>query len=332
MPRLTAAILVLGMALLASSMPVAARAPIALGIADPKGPTMDAVDAHEAAVGQTPALWALWSNWGSRGGRRDCVEGSGNCFFPVEKVRQLQDRGIVPVIWWQPTNPSNPLSGAFSRYKRILSGKHDAYITQWAREAKKASIASGLPIIIRFAHEATGPWFPWGIGRFDNTTDNYKRAWRYVVKRFARVGARPHVRFLWSHLKPREKAYPGDAYVDYVGFTVLNFGKFPRHNWRTMKNQVRARVAMAAKFTKKPIILPEVASGHRGGNKARWLKSGYLDAYQLRRIKGIVYLDSNQPMLEINHPDWRLIKPSDLSAQKMYGTLAANPKFKGKIK
>lgn len=336
MSRLTVAALFIVMAVLAAAAPVAARGPIALGISDPRGGNvnMNVLDAHISAIGQTPALWSLWSNWGSRDGHANCREGS-NCRFPTPQVQALHDRGIVPVIWWQPTDPARPTAGAYPRYKRIVNGTHDSYIRQFAREAKAAGQRSGLPVVIRFAHEATGQWFPWAIGRFDNTRDNYKAAWRHIVKIFKAEGARRYVRFMWSHVKPHDYAYPGDRYVDYVGITVLNFGSSRKTGWQTMEKQVRDKAARAWKFTKKPIILAEVASHWKGGakfgGKAGWLRTGYQNAYKINRVKAIMYLDTNQPQLAMDHPDWRLIKPDNLSAQRMYAELAAKPKFQGSI-
>ena len=184
---LTIPLLVL-LAVLTLALPAAARKPIAIGIANPDANGLTALDNHIGLVGQTPRLWALWSDWGSRGGLKDCVAGQGNCAFPTDRVVALQQRGVTPVVWWQPTNPANPLQGFYERYDRTLNGFHDAYITQWARDAKAAGEATGKPIILRYAHEATGYWFPWSIGRFDNTKENYKAAWSYVWNIFRARG------------------------------------------------------------------------------------------------------------------------------------------------
>ena len=131
-------------------------------------------------AGTSPRLWALWSDWGGRGGSQTCQPGQGTCAFPADTVRRLQELGVTPVIWWQPTDPANPAQGLYERYERTLAGKHDAYLVEWARAARAAGEATGKPILLRYAHEATGYWFPWSVGRFDNTKENYKSAWRYV--------------------------------------------------------------------------------------------------------------------------------------------------------
>ena len=74
-------------------------------------------------------------------------------------------RGVTPFIWWQPTDPANPASSRYAGYQNIIKGKHDAYIRDWARAAK----AFGRPVVVRFAHEMNGNWFPWSIGNHGNT-------------------------------------------------------------------------------------------------------------------------------------------------------------------
>ena len=128
---------------------------------------------------------------------------------PPTRSWPCKRRGITPVVWWQPTNPANPLQGTYERYKRTLTGKHDAYITEWARAAKAAGQASGRRILLRYAHEATGYWFPWSVGRFDNTKESYKAAWRYVWKIFKREGALRYVRLRVVHGVPLQVGLPG---------------------------------------------------------------------------------------------------------------------------
>ena len=326
---LTILLLVL-LAVLTLALPAAARKPIAIGIADPDANGLTALDNHIGLVGQTPRLWALWSDWGSRGGLKDCVPGQGDCAFPTDRVIALQQRGITPVVWWQPTNPANPLQGLYERYKRTLNGFHDAYITEWARAAKAAGEATGKPIILRYAHEATGYWFPWSVGRFDNTKENYKAAWRYVWKIFKREGALPYVRFMWSTVFPYKWAYPGDKYVKFVGITVLNFGA--DRSWRTPGPLIDKRVVASAKFTKRPIIIAELATAYLGGDKAKWLKQAYKGSYEKHpSIWGIMYLDTDEPNVTAAQPDWRLIKPDDGSALNMYRSIASWRSFQGQL-
>ena len=114
-----------------------------------------------------------------------------------------------------------------------MNGDHDDYLPQFAQNAK----AYGGRVLLRFAHEMDGDWFPWGIGRFDNTRLNFILAWRHVTTSFRSVGA-GNVKFVWSpigrdrkHRMNLKTIYPGDNYVDYMAITAANWGA-PK--WRTM--------------------------------------------------------------------------------------------------
>ena len=316
---------------LAVATPAAARRPIAIGIADPAGRDLATLDAHLAQVGPQPRLWALWSDWGGRGGSQTCQPGLGTCAFPTDTVMALHERGITPVVWWQPTDPANPRGGVYERYKRTLQGEHDAYLTEWARAARAAGEASGRPILLRYAHEATGYWFPWSIGRFDNTKESYKAAWRYVWKIFKREGALRWVRFVWSTVFPYKWAYPGDKYVRFVGLTVLNFGANRR--WRNPGPLIDKRVRATTRITKRPIMIAELATDYLGGDKAAWLKSAYLGSYKKHpKLWAIMYLDTDEPHRIAGQPDWRLVKPDDGSAVAMYQWIASQRRFQGTIR
>jgi hypothetical protein len=338
-PRRTLVIPILVIAaLLFAAMPVAARSQITIGISDPRGSDLSVLREHmDLMGGQKPGLWALWSNWGSRGGKVVCREGHGNCAFPLDTAKNLLKRGITPVIWWQPVDPAHPARSTYSSYKRIVFRKHDRYIRDWARALKRASQANGgRPVVVRFAHEATGHWFPWSIGRHGNTVRNYKKAWRHIDKLFREVGARKYTRFLWSNFLPKAKSYPGDKIVDYVGATVMNYGNSGtsgKYGWTSLPNRTKRVVQLTREFTRKPIFLAEVGSNQKGGDKATWIRSGYHKVFErYRPVKAIMYLDTDEPHEAVSHPDWSLTRPYDGSAARAYRSVARSWRFKGRIK
>ena len=334
---LRAAIAALLLALTVSSG-VAARKPIALGIGSPTSTDLASVDVITASLGVRPATWTLWSTWGDRGGRWACIEGLGTCAFPAGLARGLRDKGITPIIYWQPTNPSDPGAGRFERFRRIAQGKHDAYIRRWARAAKQY----GGPVIVRFAHEMNGNWFPWSLLNFDNSPAAFQTAWRHIVAIFRAVGA-TNVAFLFSpfqHCPNCSQAryaefYPGNGYVDYVGVTAINWGDL---QWTSLRGPT-GRPARGApgpdsrtpgRPLGKPVILPEIASHYSGGDKATWLNDGYRIAHQeWPAIQAMVYFDYD--MTFAGQPDWRLVQPGDGSAFRAYQALATDPEFRASM-
>jgi beta-mannanase len=256
-------------------------------------------------------------------------------------VEKLFENEVTPVIWWEPTNPKGDawVQGKYERYARILDGKHDKYIRDWAIAAREAGAKFDRPVLVRFAQEANGHFFPWSIGNFDNTVANYKAAWRYVWRIFKQVGARPYAKFLWSvnkqdcnNCNPFSKVYPGSRYVDYAGLTAFNWGRWQGRTWKSMVSVLESGVRDMMRVTSKPIIVAELASHFKGGDKAQWIRRGYKKT-RLRwpRIKAILYLDTDEPHIQSNHPDWRLVKPGDGSAVAAYSDIAAMGVFQSQL-
>jgi mannan endo-1,4-beta-mannosidase len=319
--------LILG-ALLVSSSAAGAASPssasaagsvrkIALGVSMQADRSIAAVDAFTSQVGRAPALWSMWSNWG----------GPDRAFPNATFMGQLRHRGIVPVIVWQPANPADPQGGAF-RYSLIIKGKFDAYIRTWAKAAK----AFGGRVILRFAHEMNGYWFPWGITRFNNTPARFIKAWRHIWTIIhTKVGAK-NVKYLWSpgspcpRCTPYSRIYPGNKYVDYVGFTAFNWGL--SRGWKSMVQKFTPAMKQLAKVTRKPVIAAETGTTDESGKKAAWIGNGYPTVYKtFHNLTAIIYF--NLDMRFVQQPDWSLAHPP--AALAAYRAIAALPRFHGRI-
>ncbi|MEZ5230558.1 MAG: glycosyl hydrolase [Acidimicrobiales bacterium] len=103
----------------------------------------------------------------------------------------------------------------------MLDGDFDDYIDEWANSLA----ATDQPVLLRFAHEANGDWYPWSETRNDNSPGEYVAVWRYVHDRFEQAGA-DNVIWVWAPNVSRSRAgrwpiYPGDDYVDLVGLVGL---------------------------------------------------------------------------------------------------------------
>ena len=328
--------LLIALAVLTSALPAAARSNIAVGwtVTDASGHDratgMAGVDKYIAQVGRKPRVWSLWSKWGDRGANSNgaCVKDVGSCSFPTASVKALQARGITPMIWWVFVDPKNPYGNRrYGQYRKINMGVHDAYIKDWARAAKIVGRETKKPVIIRFAHEADGTWFPWSISLFQNSPTKFKNAWVRLWNKFNKVGAKKHVRWLWSPIKPQKINYPGDKYVDYVGLTLLNPGKTATKSWKTPKVVLDRKVGLSLKVTQKPIIAAEVGTGYKGGDKGNWVETLYKRAYWKHpKVKAMVYLETT------NGPDWRLHVGDQGRGLKAYKKIARNPKFQGRIR
>jgi hypothetical protein len=293
---------------------------VALGVSQNPDNGLAELDAFTAAVGRTPAIWSVWHSWGA------------NALPDPVLFEGLKARGVVPMVFWEPTDPSNLSSKAFT-FNKIIRGNWDGYIRAWAQAAK----AHGATILLKFAHEMNGKWFPWGVGNSSfpaNTASRFRAAWRHVHDLIRGPGGEgaTNVKMLWSiwgSCQPGQcpaspaSLYPGNAYVQYVGFSVFDW------NGVLAMNRIFASpVSLLQAVSSKPIVVTETGT-RQGSHKPGWITKGYHRVYNAYpRIRAIVYFDVDSS--KVNQPDWRLTSPAE--AQTAYAAVVAQPRFQGTIK
>ena len=101
-------------------------------------------------------------------------------------------------------------------------------VADWAHQLK-ADDGSSIPVIFRILHENTGSWFWWGAAQ--SSPEQYKALYRFIVD-YLRLEKGVH-NFLYAYSPASgfagDKAafaerYPGDAYVDVLGFDDYQHG------------------------------------------------------------------------------------------------------------
>jgi hypothetical protein len=212
--------------------------------------------------------------------------------------------GAVPLITWEPWSPPFGSNGADVPLTAIAAGGFDAYIDSWAVGLRQI----GYRVLIDFAHEMNGDWYPWGSGVNGNTPAQYIAAFRHVHDRFALAGA-GNVRFVWnpnhvSTTSPASVFYPGDAYVDWLAIDAYN----SNWDWGTPYNQIAPIYReLAALNSTKPMMLAEVASmatppaGATPVDKAAWISALASTLPQsFPRIRAVVWFNELNTELPID--------------------------------
>jgi hypothetical protein len=306
----------------AGSMSLDAPRKLKLGISIPKGRDISELDTFQASIGGTrSATWTIWTNFNDPAYRD----------FPTAAAEGARARGAVPIVWWSPA----------SRNKNIIDGMHDDYIRDYARDAE----TFGTTVLLRFAGQGNADYLPWGwdySDTDDNTVATYKAMWRHVHSIFQDEGA-DNVKFVWSiatqtcagNCLKRPLGYPGNGYVDYLGFTWENWGEAPPGSdrpsepWISMKAGFRPIVDRLKKVSGKPIIAVAIATAPEPGNKARWIRRGYKAVYRkIRRVKAIMYLNADLRRPPLLDRDWSLHG----APLRAYAAIAAKPWAKARFK
>lgn len=216
--------------------------------------------------------------------------------------------GKVPLITWETWN-----GGVGVPLDDILSGVHDTMIRTRATAAKNV----GKRFLLRWGHEMNGNWYPWDgshNGANAAAAAKYVSVYHHIHDIFTTVGA---TNVLWVFCPNVDSVpgdtwnqwanyYPGDSYVDWMGFDGYNWGSV--QTWQSFTAIVgRIYSGLAAK--NKPVLIAETASTELGGDKAAWI-AGVVPALKgsYPAIKALVWFDINK------ETDWRLDSSPTASA------------------
>ena len=231
---------------------------------------------------------------------------------PENKYLNLEDLGYTRkanktlLIAWEPWNPSEGNSQSKDYLSEIISGNFDEYIKKFANDVK----SYGGPVIIRFAHEMNGNWYPWG-----RKPEEYKKAHQHVFDVFKSLGV-ANATFNWSvnfenvpyePISELAKYYPGDSYINSIGIDGFNWGQGSGRSWKSFKDIFYTPYNYLNNNYQKPIIITETASSEIGGSKSDWIKEMFVDLNSsLNDITEIIWFNL------LKEADWRL-ESSDAS-------------------
>lgn len=289
---------------------------------------MTAADQFEQMVGKQMGLIEYSLPWA------DCSDGPcQDVPFPATQMQAIRDRGALPVFGWasysQPMTPAEP----DFKLSTIINGSHDAYIRQWAQDARNW----GGPFFLVFNWEMNlkGIW-PYGEADNGNQAGEYVQAWRHVHDIFAAEGAN-NATWVWcpntmydSWSSQIARYYPGDGYVDW---TCIDGYKWPWLNWSFGDLIGPTYDSVQAVAPAKPVLIGETAAAETIGSKSAWITNAFGTlTTRFPNIKGLVWFEKIEPGLaeSPNNSDPRswLVEssPSSLAA---FRAAIASPVFAG---
>ena len=212
---------------------------------------------------------------------------------------------VQPVVElvWEPWDPARGTAQPAYSLAAIARGDHDAYLNRWAGQIK----AYRLPVVIRFAHEMNGDWYPWAAAANGNAPGDFAAAWQHVVSVFDDAGVTnvtwtwaPNISYYGSY--PLAGLYPGDEYVDRLGVDGYNWGASrPESQWRGVDAVFGPTVAELRSLGHgKPIFITETACTELGGNKAAWIRDLWAWLAAHPEVRGLTWFSFNK------ETDWRI--------------------------
>ena len=303
--------------------------------------TLEMIEDFETMVGKHQAIIASSSYWGEQD-------------FPTANLKVIWLHGSLPLVFWSPWDRPYEQNRGPDKFNLndIIAGKWDVYIDKWADAARDF----GHPLIVAFANEMNGDWFPWsGIyyggdewipqSRSWKGPENFKAAYRHVVDRVRGRGA-TNIKWMFhtnNYPYPYEiwncapAYYPGSDYVDWLGLSVYGQQYKDEPNPDIPSLVSWPYEEMCRLDPKKPIMIAEWATGEfphstQGGGlgKAGWIEEG-LRLFRTRypRIKAAVYWHERWRNPDQSYSNLRV--NSSVESLNAYREGAANPDWLGNL-
>ncbi|WP_196807844.1 glycoside hydrolase family 26 protein [Mycobacterium sp. 141] len=232
--------------------------------------------------------------------------------LPVQLLKLIEAAGSVPEITWEPWNPEDGPRQPLYGLGQIAGGRYDSYIASWA----KAAAEYQGRLLLRFAHEMNGDWYPWSVSSGGGTPEDYVAAYRRVRLIFQDAGAN-RVEWVWSpnvivngDADAVRRAYPGDDLVDIVGIDGYNFGNRNGHRWTSPEELFGVTLDVVASIAPNtPVWINEVGCSDAGGNKAQWI-TDFFSYVKTTSVRGVLWFEVDKT----GESDWRLTETPETTA------------------
>jgi Glycosyl hydrolase family 26 len=227
----------------------------------------DRIDRYASLLGRRPLIVNQYAQFDSRP-------------FVPSQMSEIWQRGSLPMVTWEPQS----YEGRRYSLKGIAAGRNDRYL----RRAADVAASWGRPLLVRFAHEMNGSWYPWS-----GSPRSFKRAWRHVVRIFRKRGA-DNVSWVWTPYAnqggslPFRGYFPGDRWVDWVGLDGFNWGYgSSSYGFRRIFG---ASYRSLTRLSSRPVMIGETGTNPQG--KPRWIRGALRAVLRMQRVRALVWFDA----------------------------------------
>lgn len=185
----------------------------------------------KAVAGTYPALYG----WDVAKMEHDSTNDINGVPFETQRklIQEAYQRGGINTICWHmdnPVNGQNAWDTTQNSVKNILPGgpnneEYKDYLKHVARYLKtlKGKDGEAIPVLFRPFHELTGDWFWWGAKT--TTPQDFIALWQYTIDFLRKKQKLHHLVIVYSTADFNSEQeflerYPGDGYVDVMGFDL----------------------------------------------------------------------------------------------------------------
>jgi hypothetical protein len=209
--------------------------------------------------------------------------------FPTGEATRLAQQGIIPYVYMG--SFSQPKPSLRMELADIIKGRYDNLIGDVARQAKEFGDTFG-GFFVTTLHEMNGSWFYWG------QSSRYVDTWRRMVDVFEKSGANQYATWVWYFACPEanqqtdhpDRYYPGDDYVDWIGFSAYNRDMLPNTHKPFEALIGQSYTDMSERHFTKPMMMSE-SGKTTGSDQAKFIAGAYLSLKRMPRMKAAILWD-----------------------------------------
>lgn len=179
-------------------------------------------------------------------------------------IKEVYGRGGIVTLSWHLNNPVIPTEGVKSKLAKntitsiftdpSIKKRYNAWLDKVAAYISSLKSENGtlIPVLFRPFHENNGDWFWWG--GVNSSNEDYVKLWKYTVDYLRNAKKVHNIIYVYSTDKFSTsdayfKKYPGDDYVDILGFDCYDAeSNYPQNK---MKGQLRSMVKILSGEAKK---------------------------------------------------------------------------------
>jgi hypothetical protein len=218
-----------------------------------------------------PQIVSYYSGWEER--------------FNTDFAKAAYAEGVETFVEMEPWNCGDCPDGPVPAMTDIAAGKYDGYLARFGHAIQ----TFGHPVLVTFAHEMNGQWYPWGYDGPEGTTPaQWIAAWDHVVTVIN--GQAPGlVTWVWAPNVEQgavsvAKYWPGGQYVDAVGLDGYLWD-----DAATYQSEFARTVADVRALTNFPIWIAETGVSRDSATGCRL--AAFAGAVNTAGLAGFLYFD-----------------------------------------